>query len=344
MNFLKLLFSPYLVPKLLSTDSKPQTPSSQHHTLKPQRHRPRHHLPKPLLQPAPPFHLIKTSSSTFISHSPFAKKFKTRSEISQTLVPSARSINWYTLSAFESGSRISPLASGPARQFWMKCILELFDLVLGHRRWVIKISDKAGEETKPAFKFVHDIGIQVAFVHAHVSLPSMDVFEEKRNILEPAGALALTGAEAYCKHYGLQGKNIVVITSRANMNFDKLRVVTKLANIGCNKRLCWQLLWQRSLEVGQMNVTKFKYRCNSNEKAVVLYNVEVHTASELRAIQERMESSQLKTYNLIESKSPETTDAVIRNHRRQLNKCGGFRQKLLQERERRISKEAVARE
>ena len=87
MNFLKLLFSPYLVPKLLSTDSKPQTPSSQHHTLKPQRHRPRHHLPKPLLQPAPPFHLIKTSSSTFISHSPFAKKFKTRSEISQTLVP-----------------------------------------------------------------------------------------------------------------------------------------------------------------------------------------------------------------------------------------------------------------
>jgi len=58
------------------------------------------------------------------------------------------------------------------------------------------------------------------------------MFEEKRNILEPAGALALAGAEAYCKHHGVQGKDIVVITSGANMNFDKLRVVTELANVG----------------------------------------------------------------------------------------------------------------
>ncbi|KAG4931277.1 hypothetical protein JHK84_048269 [Glycine max] len=138
----------------------------------------------------------------------------------------------------------------------------------------------------------------------------MDVFEEKRNILEPAGALALTGAEAYCKHYGLQGKNIVVITSGANMNFDKLRVVTIFDNIGCKQEVVLATVMAEELGsfkqfyelVGQMNVTKFKYRCNSNEKAVVLYNVGVHTASELRAIQERMESSQLKTYNLTKIK------------------------------------------
>ena len=59
-----------------------------------------------------------------------------------------------------------------------------------------------------------------------------DMFEEKRSILEPAGALALAGAEAYCKYYGLKGKNVVAITSGANMNFDKLRVVTELANVG----------------------------------------------------------------------------------------------------------------
>jgi len=58
------------------------------------------------------------------------------------------------------------------------------------------------------------------------------MFEEKRNILEPAGALALAGAEAYCKYNGIRGENIVVITSGANMNFDKLRVVTELANVG----------------------------------------------------------------------------------------------------------------
>ncbi|KAL4371493.1 hypothetical protein HN51_015997 [Arachis hypogaea] len=53
--------------------------------------------------------------------------------------------------------------------------------------------------------------------------------------------------------------------------------------------------------VGQMNITEFKYRFNSNEKAVVLYSVGVHTVSELKAMKERMESCQLKTYNVIET-------------------------------------------
>lgn len=59
-----------------------------------------------------------------------------------------------------------------------------------------------------------------------------DMFEEKRSILEPAGALALAGAEAYCKYYGLKGENVVAVTSGANMNFDRLRLVTELADVG----------------------------------------------------------------------------------------------------------------
>lgn len=58
------------------------------------------------------------------------------------------------------------------------------------------------------------------------------MFEEKRSILEPAGALALAGAEAYCRYYNLKDENVVAITSGANMNFDRLRLVTELANIG----------------------------------------------------------------------------------------------------------------
>lgn len=59
-----------------------------------------------------------------------------------------------------------------------------------------------------------------------------DMFEEKRSILEPAGALALAGAEAYCKYYGLKDKTVVAITSGANMNFDRLRLVAELADVG----------------------------------------------------------------------------------------------------------------
>lgn len=58
------------------------------------------------------------------------------------------------------------------------------------------------------------------------------MFEEKRSILEPAGALALAGAEAYCKYFGLKGANVIAVTSGANMNFDRLRLVTELADVG----------------------------------------------------------------------------------------------------------------
>jgi len=60
------------------------------------------------------------------------------------------------------------------------------------------------------------------------------MFEEKRSILEPAGALALAGAEAYCKYYGLKDENVVAITSGANINFDRLRLISQLADAGRN--------------------------------------------------------------------------------------------------------------
>ena len=58
------------------------------------------------------------------------------------------------------------------------------------------------------------------------------MFEENRSILEPAGALSLAGAEAYCKYYNLKDANVVAIASGANMNFDRLRLVTELADVG----------------------------------------------------------------------------------------------------------------
>ncbi|VFQ93823.1 unnamed protein product [Cuscuta campestris] len=58
-----------------------------------------------------------------------------------------------------------------------------------------------------------------------------DMFEERRSILEPAGALALAGAEAYCKHYNQKYQNIVVVASGANMNFDRLGQILVVDNV-----------------------------------------------------------------------------------------------------------------
>ncbi|MED6182129.1 Threonine dehydratase biosynthetic, chloroplastic [Stylosanthes scabra] len=166
---------------------------------------------------------------------------------------------------------------------------------------------EVGEET---FRLCKDLVDGVVLVSRDSICASIkDMFEEKRSILEPAGALALAGAEAYCKYYGIKGENIVAITSGANMNFDKLRVVTELANVGRKQEAVLATVLpeepgsfkQFCQLVGQVNITEFKYRCNSDMKAVVLYSVGVHTVSELRAMQERMETSQLKTYNLTDS-------------------------------------------
>ncbi|KAG0467888.1 hypothetical protein HPP92_017216 [Vanilla planifolia] len=147
-----------------------------------------------------------------------------------------------------------------------------------------------------------------------------DMFEEKRSILEPAGALSLAGAEAYCRYYGLKGEKVVAITSGANMNFDRLRLVTELADVG---RKCEAVLATSLVEepgsfkhfcelVGQINITEFKYRYNSSkEQALVLYSVGVHTDSELEVMIKRMENARLKTINL-------TNNDLAKDHLRHL--------------------------
>ncbi|PQQ09066.1 threonine dehydratase biosynthetic chloroplastic [Prunus yedoensis var. nudiflora] len=166
---------------------------------------------------------------------------------------------------------------------------------------------EVGEET---FRLCKDMVDGVVLVSRDAICGSIkDMFEETRSILEPAGALSLAGAEAYCKYYGLKGENVVAITSGANMNFDKLRVVTELANVGRQQEAVLATImpeepgsFKHYCElVGPMNISEFKYRYNSEKQAVVLYSVGVHTASELKEMQERLESSRLKTYNLTKS-------------------------------------------
>ncbi|MBA0558406.1 hypothetical protein Golob_015425 [Gossypium lobatum] len=211
---------------------------------------------------------------------------------------------------------------------------------------------EVGEET---FSICRELVDGVVLVSRDAICASIkDMFEEKRSILEPAGALALAGAEAYCKYYGIKGKNVAAITSGANMNFDKLRVVTELANVGRQQEAVLATVlpeepgsFKQFCEMmGPMNITEFKYRCTA-DKAVVLYrivlsmavfcvgyskddsifrnirtksipssinvvcSVGVHTVSELEAMKQRMETSQLRTYNL-------TASDLVKDHLRYL--------------------------
>ena len=59
-----------------------------------------------------------------------------------------------------------------------------------------------------------------------------DIFDDTRNIVEPAGALAVAGIKKYIEREGVSKKTFVAINSGANMNFDRLRHVSERAELG----------------------------------------------------------------------------------------------------------------
>ncbi|KAK3205825.1 hypothetical protein Dsin_019871 [Dipteronia sinensis] len=173
---------------------------------------------------------------------------------------------------------------------------------------------EVGEET---FRLCNDLIDGVVLVDRDTVCASIkDMFEENRSILEPAGALAIAGAEAYCKHYGLKGENIVAITSGANMNFDRLRLISQLADVGRRREAilvtCMQEKWGNFKKfyelVSPLNITEFRYRKNvKKEEALILYSVSFHSTNQLKDMLERMESTQLQTLNL-------TNNDLVKDH------------------------------
>ncbi|KAK6152346.1 hypothetical protein DH2020_014981 [Rehmannia glutinosa] len=164
-----------------------------------------------------------------------------------------------------------------------------------------------GEEP---FRLCRELIDGVVFVGRDAICASIkDMFEEKRSILEPAGALALAGAEAYCKYYGLKGANVVAVTSGANMNFDRLRLVTELADVGRRREAA--LATYMPEEPGS-----FKQFCELF-KFLLLFgcSVGLHTDLELEAMVRRMKSAQLQTINL-------TENDLVKDHLRHLGETG----------------------
>jgi threonine dehydratase len=89
-----------------------------------------------------------------------------------------------------------------------------------------------GEETFRISQEVVDEIIQVSTDEICAAIK--DVFEDTRSILEPAGALALAGLKKYVADHANPDPNreLVAVTSGANMDFDRLRFVAERAALG----------------------------------------------------------------------------------------------------------------
>ncbi|MGR8919565.1 MAG: threonine ammonia-lyase, biosynthetic [Gammaproteobacteria bacterium] len=110
-----------------------------------------------------------------------------------------------------------------------------------------------------------------------------DVFLDTRSIAEPAGALALAGLKQYVHRERIEGAELVAILSGANVNFDRLRHIAELAELGEQREvLIGATIPERPGSfrefchaLGPRLVTEFNYRYADDNDATVFAGVQV---------------------------------------------------------------------
>lgn len=159
-----------------------------------------------------------------------------------------------------------------------------------------------------------------------------DTFEDTRAIAEPAGALALAGLKQYVNREQCREGEFVAILSGANVNFDRLRHIAELAELGERREV---LIGATIPEqpgsfrafchaLGPRLITEFNYRFNGLEAATVFAGVQVRDGREER--EQLLENLQAKGYEPIDL----TEDEVAKMHIRFM--VGGHGGKIENER------------
>lgn len=110
-----------------------------------------------------------------------------------------------------------------------------------------------------------------------------DVFDDTRAVCEPAGALSVAGVKKYVEREGCEGLNLVAILSGANVNFDRLRYISEVAEIGEGREVILAVTipeqpgsFQRFCSlIGKRPITEFNYRYGDNQQAQIYVGIKV---------------------------------------------------------------------
>ncbi|MDB5775354.1 MAG: ilvA [Herbaspirillum sp.] len=179
-----------------------------------------------------------------------------------------------------------------------------------------------GEETfRLTKKYVDDI---ILVDTDAVCTAIKDVFQDTRSILEPAGALAIAGAKAYIERARLgkkpiKNETLITIACGANMNFDRLRFVAEMADIGEAREAVLAVTiperhgsFRAFCElVGTRNVTEFNYRISDRNEAHVFVGIQTSGNHESSQIAKNFEKHGYRTLDL-------THDELAKVHIRHL--------------------------
>ncbi|KAL4810988.1 tryptophan synthase beta subunit-like PLP-dependent enzyme [Aspergillus unguis] len=147
-----------------------------------------------------------------------------------------------------------------------------------------------------------------------------DAFEDTRSIIEPAGALAIAGLKKYVTKYPSPHTNreLVAITSGANMDFDRLRFVAERAALGEKKEALLSVkIPEQPGAFGKLveavlphAVTAFNYRYADESSADVLMGISLSASTgqeDLAKIMEELARGGMESKDL-------SDDELVKRH------------------------------
>ncbi|PKX92983.1 threonine dehydratase, biosynthetic [Aspergillus novofumigatus IBT 16806] len=166
-----------------------------------------------------------------------------------------------------------------------------------------------GEET---YRLAREVVDDVILVSTDETCAAIkDAFEDTRSIIEPAGALALAGLKKYISQNPSPDTNreLVAITSGANMDFDRLRFVAERAALGERKEALLSVnipekpgAFANLVEVIlPQAVTAFSYRYARAESADVLMGISLSALTgreDLAKIMDQLEKAGMPAKDL----------------------------------------------
>lgn len=149
---------------------------------------------------------------------------------------------------------------------------------------------QVGEEP---FRLAREFADEVVTVSNDAICASVKaVYEDRRAILEPAGALAYAGLDRVAREREWKGRTLVAIASGANVSFDRLGFIADRAAVGegheamftvriperpgAFRRLC--------AAFGSRMLTEFKYRMADPDEAVVFAALRISDPDEIPSI------------------------------------------------------------
>jgi len=117
-----------------------------------------------------------------------------------------------------------------------------------------------------------------------------DIFDDTRAVCEPAGALAVAGMKKYVEQNHCEDHNFVAILSGANVNFDRLRYISEVAEIGEGREVILAVTipeeagsFQKFCSLlGKRPITEFNYRYGDDDKARIYVGVKVSDEANAR--------------------------------------------------------------